>query len=104
MQAVVEEEEEHESAGAQRHASSVVRTIAFLFCSDFCCENKRILFRQDTSGRVWTLLLHMDGHGMAEEEHNQPDRAHFQDVGSLVTLLLHTDAQTWHGRRRTRPT
>ena len=73
MQAVVEEEEEHESAGAQRHASSVVRTIAFLFCSDFCCKNKSILFRKDTSGRVWTLLLH-------------------------------TDAQTWHGRRRTRPT
>ena len=32
----------------------------------------------------------MHRHGMAEEERVQPDRAHFQDVGSLVTLLLHT--------------
>ena len=32
----------------------------------------------------------MHRHGMAEEECIRPDRAHFQDVGSLVTLLLHT--------------
>ncbi len=31
----------------------------------------------------------MHGQGMAEEERIQPDRAHFQDIGSLVTLLLH---------------
>ncbi len=78
MQAVLGEEEDHQSAGAQRHASSAVRRRAFCF-------------KQEASaGCGLCCFTQIHGHGMAEEERIRPDRAHFQDVGSLVTLLLHT--------------
>ena len=46
MQAVLGEEEDHQSAGAQTREQ--------------CCEKKSFLFQTRSISRVWTLLLHTD--------------------------------------------